>query len=203
MIRKQIKNIYKRSDSTCLAGRHLQRGITLVEIMITIGITVLMMGVGIPAFRTYQFQNELNNYSENVKDIILTTQNYALAPEYDKNPNFNSYILYFDDSSQSFRIFSGNCDESGLKQVLEEKNAVKSIAIDPNLVKIESNLSEGDRQKVICYGIGSQGKIIYPVDNLDINFTLTHKKISDDKNNVRSIKLNPITGQVSISKSVE
>jgi type II secretory pathway pseudopilin PulG len=173
--------------------QHPQRGTTLVEILITISIIVLMLGVGIPAFRTYKYQNELTQNAEYIKDQVQATQNYALAPEYDKSSDIDSYIFNISTNENSTYTYRGICTRDGLTKILDESDIIKKNVLPENITM--SLIGNSD----ICFSIKDQGKAIYPTANT-IEITLTHNKISDPAKNFRKITIYLATGQVTISK---
>lgn len=60
------------------------KGMTLIELLVSIGIVVLLLVIGVPAYRHYSYVNDLNQAAQDVKNAILETQSYALAPEENK-----------------------------------------------------------------------------------------------------------------------
>lgn len=57
-----------------------RRGFTLIELMISTGVILMMLAVTLPAFIAFQRRQSLAIAAQQIRDVILETQNYALAP---------------------------------------------------------------------------------------------------------------------------
>ena len=88
-------------------------GFTLVELMVSVSIIVLMMGVGLPAFRQYGRRAELAQAGTDIQVALLQAHNFALAPESDKPSTDDYYGIVFDNSRGSFDLIRGINDPSG------------------------------------------------------------------------------------------
>lgn len=173
-------------------------GTTLVEILLTISIITLLMATGIPAFRSFSQQNELSNQADFFKDAIISTQNFALSPEYDKDANATHYIFMVEQGDRDhYLIARGKCNDDG--PISSETTIVKTSKIPSGIDLLATTNAN------ICYDIKNQGRISYPLDgdigDEGIKFSLTKEKLS--KNKTRYIRVNKSTGQVTISKNDE
>jgi len=185
-----LKKIYSKSQ-----------GFSLVEILATIAISVLLLGTGIPAFRNYQKQNELISDAENIKDMLITTQNYALAPEFMKDALDNSYIFSINVIDNEVGIYRGICSDEGLIEELSQNDLVKKYKISNDISIATENFQESQNRKIVCYSILDQGKIIYPtVPPTDVKIILDHSKINTFGSSQRIISLNLVTGFITITK---
>lgn len=57
-----------------------KNGFTLIEVMVSTGIIVLMLGVSLPAFLEFQKKQNLASGAEMVRDAILDAHSLSLAP---------------------------------------------------------------------------------------------------------------------------
>lgn len=181
--------------------RHSQSGMSLVEIIATVTIIILLLATGIPAFRNYQKQNELISDAENIKDMLTTAQNYALAPEFMKDALDNSYIFLINTDENQVNIYRGLCSKDGLQEALTDADLVKKFKISQDISMSLEDFPDSQNNKIVCYSILDQGKIIYPViPPTEVKIILNHSKIGSFGSPKRIIGLNIASGFINISK---
>lgn len=170
-------------------------GLTLIELIITLSIIVLLLGAGIPAYRHYSYVNDLAQAAQDVKNAILETQSFALAPEADKNPIVSisgadypadSYLVNFPLNGTEYSIYLA----SSVKPGEYPTNPIKSYFLPRGI-----SFSNGE---VIQYSIENQAKISYftpsTIDGDETSIILISNKLTDQK----TIEVNKETGQISI-----
>lgn len=57
-----------------------RRGFTLIELIISTAVILMMLAVTLPAFVSFQRRQSLLVAAQQIRDLILETQNYAYAP---------------------------------------------------------------------------------------------------------------------------
>lgn len=155
------------------------RGFTLIELLVTIGIIVLLLAVGIPAFRGFGSRNELDFAAQNIKSAVVDAQNYSLAPRLEKPTNIDIYSVSFAVTGpKRFSVDEGNL-------TLKEFN-------------LSSNINFISPALTIPFSISGKGKIVYS-GNLIPDIVIEHGKLSSGQNR-RTIKIIKETGQVEIIK---
>ena len=92
------------------------RGFTLIEVVVAMSIVVLMLGVGIPAFRGYGNRSSLEQAASEVQAAIYEAKNYALSPQIEKPTEIDRYGIKF--SKNNFIIFE---DDGGEGITVDER----------------------------------------------------------------------------------
>jgi len=180
MQKKSIKK-NKSLKKNKLYRNFSQKGTSIMELMVTISIITLLLTAGIPAFSKYSKQNQLTQQADFLKDAIISTQNYALAPEYNIPSGTTHYI--FNLEGDQYYIYRGTCTD--LPQV--EGDPIKSFSL-------AKGISVTPQTTTLCFLIGQQGEMSYPDENVVLSLSST--KIES----TRLITINKSTGQVSIKK---
>jgi len=57
------------------------RGLTLVEILVVIGIAIILMGLVIISYRSFQKESDLTNTSQEIMNVLRLSQNKTLASQ--------------------------------------------------------------------------------------------------------------------------
>jgi type II secretory pathway pseudopilin PulG len=81
------------------------RGFSLVEILIVLGILIILMGMAVPAFRVFQKSSDLDGQAEKIIDTLRLAQNKTVASE-----ESAQYGVYFDNSvwPNKYTLFRGS-----------------------------------------------------------------------------------------------
>lgn len=154
---------------------------TLIELVVTIGIISILLVAGIPSYNHFANVNNLNQAVEDVKSAILDTQNFALSPQSNKDPKYDSYqVKLSDGSNNKFNIYQHNTTGSLPNTPVKEFTLLSGITF--------TTASE------IIFSIANRGKII---DCPDKTITITNEKLTSD--NSRTIKVNCLTAQMTVS----
>ena len=82
----------------------VQKGFTLVELLIVIGILIILTAVAVPSLRYFQKGSDLNNSAEEIINILRLAQNKTLVSE-----RASQYGVYFDNLSipHQYILFKG------------------------------------------------------------------------------------------------
>lgn len=81
-------------------------GFTLVELLVSISIMIVMLGVGMPAFQKYGRRAELQQAATDIQVALMQAHSLALAPEADKPSGVNYYGVQFT-APISFNVIRG------------------------------------------------------------------------------------------------
>lgn len=189
-----------------------RRGFTLIEVIVSLGIIVMMLSVGLPAFTTFQRQQNVTMAAEGIRDAILETYNYALAPRAadedsaGKPAGADYYRIVFRDDStpQSIVIMEQSLASVGSGPV-EPRSAtwgttLRTIPL-PSGVHFcgfsPTNLAGGTGG--IVYSISKGGKIVDLAGKESyqpLQIKVQHTVLPEE---VRILDIRPETGQVSIT----
>lgn len=170
---------YKIQNRYSLFATRYSRGFTLIELLVTIGIIVLILAVGTPAFRGFGLRNELDFAAQNIKGAVIDAQNYTLAPRSEKPSNIDIYTVNIGVAdSKKFSVNEGSL-------------VLKDFNLPQNVTFVSSSI-------IIPFSISGKGKIIYSEDTIP-DVVIEHNKLSSGQNR-RTIKIIKETGQVEIVK---
>ncbi len=185
------------------------KGLTLIELLISMGIIVLLLAAGIPAYSSFKASNDLEQAAEDVKSAILETQNLAMAPDEGKSQTIKalSQVGYGESkNADSYLFFSGRgawwscgtfCTKyacagpSNQYQIYLASSASKGYPTDTSVKSYMLPSGITVSCAVIQYSISQGGKIIYPTSG-DITITVANSK------GTKTVKVNQQTGQVTI-----
>lgn len=164
-------------------------GFSLIEVVVSITIVALMLGVGIPAFRSYGRLAAFRQAAADIQLAILQAHNLALAPEVEKPANHNYYGVQFlpDGRYQVMR-----CEESQASSNRCASGSEQTVA----QYRLEAGISfAGVQPSYLGYRVATGGK---PVVSTTANVITIHSDFVpiDDLATIR-LTVNPVTGQVS------
>lgn len=191
------------------------KGLTLIELLISMGIIVLLLAAGIPAYSNFKNSNDLDQAAEDVKSAILETQNLAMAPDESKSSTVkisgseyaaNTYLISFGNgnwwrsSGSGWPTYSYSCNGAQPNNYgIYLASEVLYPQPDANYLVKSFILPSGitfDNCKMIQYSIPQAGKIVYPGTS---NAVITIKSSKTGKS--KTVTVNYQTGQVTIQSN--
>jgi len=102
-------------------------GFTLIEFLITIGIIIILVAIGIPAFKTYQLDLQLSGTVRNLVSDLRYAQQMAVTEQVE-------YGIYFFPLDKKYEIIRCGLVTTTIKTVsLPEE--IKTFIIDQNFVR--------------------------------------------------------------------
>lgn len=113
-----------------------QRGFTLLEVLLVLGILGIMTGLAIPFYQSFMIASELDNVTQEISQALRNTQSQAMSSQ-----GLSSYGVHFD--INQFVIFYGD-----IYNPLDIDNEIFEVA---NTVDISSN---GSSEIVFSVGAG-------------------------------------------------
>ena len=162
-----------------------QAGFTLVELLVSISIIVVMMGVGLPAFQTYGRTAELKQAGTDVQGAMLQAHNLALAPEADKPSADDYYGVSFNPQNTSYDLIRGVHVSTGAcpttPTILEHHVLPLAISMTPSVAFCVGYL----------VGRGAEPSI----DPALTSIAITSNRLPGT---TMSIQVNQVTGQVTV-----
>ncbi len=187
---------------------------TLIELLITVGVIVLMLGMSLPAFTNFQKEQDLITATQIIRDAILETNNYALAPRGDEDPSGGKYsgadyyrIIFYEDSGVArYQIDEQSNSETNFNQVQWLAQPVRSARLpssirfcsfEPTALQASDDNPSIDRTGGIIYSIRSLGKIVKPSETGIFTIVIRHIGLATAK----VIEVQAETGQVNVSDS--
>lgn len=185
--------------------RVLVRGFTLIELIVSISILAVIAAASIPALFVHQKRAQLDEVKTQLKDVILSTQNYAMAPG---AIDIKEYVLVINKSSsavpynhgnisttipaKNFRIYSFTTANPSVGAVISNGVFSSDVAITTNAPFNGNPSTISYRTK--DYAVSFDG--IYPdetgFNSSNLVITLTESGQS------RNIKIQNTTGAVSV-----
>jgi len=80
------------------------KGLTLIELLVTVGILIILIAIAIPNLRFFQKESDLNNAAEEIINTLRLAQNKTLASE-----GASQYGVHFDATStpNQYTLFKG------------------------------------------------------------------------------------------------
>jgi type II secretory pathway pseudopilin PulG len=67
----------------------MKRGISLIEILVTVSMIVILLNLSFPALRHYQKEVQLKAVKEDVRTLLIQARNYALNPQISQDSSGN------------------------------------------------------------------------------------------------------------------
>ena len=78
------------------------RGFTLIELIIVLGVLVIIAGLTIPFFQSFQISSNLNTYSQTLANLIYQARSQAITGQ-----NNSSWGVFFDNEANKAILFQG------------------------------------------------------------------------------------------------
>jgi prepilin-type N-terminal cleavage/methylation domain-containing protein len=185
----------------------MQRGYTLIELLVSVGIIVMMLSVSLPAYSQFQRKQNLETGAHILRDAFLDVQNYSYAPRSDsvgeKPAGVDWYRLTIAEGSGLFKIeeklnsqdpLDPNASPSGQWLTLKQGSLPTNVTVCSIVEPAAKSLLNGDNtNQGVIYSISQLGKIISPANN----FTL---RIGYPGGDAKELTVSTETGQVAISE---
>lgn len=167
----------------------MEKGYTLIELLVSISITVILLGLGFSSFRSFGAASELDTTADRIRSVILEARNLAFSPESTLSENIAFYGVQFDVTKEVFklvRISDGNLTLEGNQ--CSSNSSIEQVESFPmsGLVKLVSAPS------LVCFEINP---------NVDISFVggssiiIQHGRTTRQK----ELTINRVTGQINIT----
>lgn len=177
--------------------KNKQNGFTLIELLVTMGILVVFLVGGIPAFRNYRYKVELADEIAKYQGMVYEAKSMSQAPEVNDSENVIAYVAGLNVEQNEY--FIATIDDSDIDCTnVSEMNLIQENTFDEN-IEVSTNTKQ---QVLVLFSTEKQGKIIKTCNLEDINFQ--HSGLDNsNKKNKKSIGINKITGQVFINDENE
>ena len=164
-----------------------QRGFTLAELLVSIGIIVLFTAVMLPAFGDFGKRNELTQAGLLVQTKILEAKSLALSPRAAPGVGISQYR------------FTAPANPSVSGCTGDDRYAITEItASQTNLVVCDvmpGGITFRNAQAFVTFDVVRQGAIDPP--GADIIFQIEHPRLTPP-NNTRTITVRRATAQITI-----
>jgi prepilin-type N-terminal cleavage/methylation domain-containing protein len=198
-------------------------GFTLIELVVSVGIILMMVAVSLPAFLNFQRRQDMTNATQQLRDGILDTQNYALAPRADidggpekvAGADYYRIVFYNDGNTAKYEIDEQTRDLSGQTvntlasgyptyptSAYWTPIATRSLPTNISFCRLsDDNLTTtttpvtADRIKGIVYSISQMGRIVAPSQTG--TYTLTIQSGATGKQS--AIKVQAETGRIDVA----
>lgn len=165
-----------------MKGQKLSRnGYTLIELLVSISITIILLGLGFAAFRSFGAASELDSGADRIRSTLFEMRNFAFAPESIKPLSVTHYGVQF------------NIDENSLTLVRIKDDKCEVAAIDSVIEKFTLNpiLKINSAPTLVCTKISPEAETSVVGENL---IEVEHRRTT----NVKSLIINQLTGQIDI-----
>ncbi|MCL5795050.1 MAG: prepilin-type N-terminal cleavage/methylation domain-containing protein [Patescibacteria group bacterium] len=163
----------------------MTKGMTLIELVVTIGIVMLLLLAGIPSYNHFANVNNLNQAADDVKSAILDTQSLALSPQENLNEavpdQYDGYIIEFSNTSPEYYIY----------QVKINSDPLVKNSMPVKVFSLPTGINFGNSQN-IQFSIANQGKIVACSETKRV--AIVSDKLTLD--NTKNINVNCATGQI-------
>ncbi len=173
-----------------------QSGFSLVELLISIAIITVLLGVGVPAFRTYGRQSELRQAATDIQLALLQAHNLSLAPEADRPPTADLDVGYYAvafDPAGGFRVVRG-VDSRAIGFTISELSNPEAHTL-PSGISFVSNPAPPN---YIGYRVGANGGLLASPSG-SLRISVISSRLPSGENTI-DIDVLPVTGQVTIGK---
>jgi len=189
--RGTIRRIYWRFNSGSEAIHSSDsgqvQGFTLVEILVSMGIVLLLLGVGAPAYQSYGRRIALEQAATDVETAIQEAHNLSLAPPVEAPPGTRYYGVSFHDTQTYIiqEIGGDTCKPPATDCVFATRSQYKL----PAAIHFS-----GSEPAYLWFSITRQGEVLVP---MGASLKLASDSLPSGKNTY-SVTVNSITGQVTI-----
>ena len=201
-------------------------GFTLIELMVSVSVIVMMLAVTLPAFGTFQRNQSIKNAAETIREAILETNNYALAPRSGKTAdeskpadgNYYRIIFTLANADKNQPIYNNKStyqiDESATSDLAGPQwHTIKIATLPDNITFATSatayytksvfpvtslNNPSGDLAAGIVYSIKDAGAIVKPCQAGIIRLAIEFVGTSANAKPQKFIEIHPQTGQVDV-----
>lgn len=183
-------------------------GFTLIELVISTAVILMVLSVSIPTFVNFQRKQDLLSGAQIVRDLILETQNYALAPRggesssTDKATGADLYRIVFITDTTGNQLARYQIDEqtnqnksSPTWQTIRSGNlpqTIKYCAFSPT--SLGSTDPTAEPLAGIHYSISQLGRIVRPNQGGALLVTIQQKNDIEQ----RQVSVQSETGRIDV-----
>lgn len=168
----------------------MEKGYTLIELLVSISITVILLGLGFSSFRSFGAASELDTGADRIRSVLLEARNLAFSPESGTSQDIAFYGVRFNVENNSFdlvRIKDEDLEsEVNLCQI---ENIVQPSVESFGLSELVRLTSAPD---LVCFEINP---------NADVSFLRGNSIIIEHGRTTRQkqLTINGTTGQIDIT----
>ncbi|PIP51608.1 hypothetical protein COZ61_02245 [Candidatus Berkelbacteria bacterium CG_4_8_14_3_um_filter_33_6] len=142
----------------------LKMGFSLIELLVTISILVLLTGLTIPSYRSYQRKTGLDYYSKLIKNEIQFARSYSLSPP-TEHIGFDMFGVTINTTNNTFQKIKKSSDTGDV------------ITIEsPLIIDGDYTLATTSSPPEIYFEVGRNGEI-----SSEVVVELTEKNLSQTK----------------------
>ncbi len=162
---------------------------TLIELIVSTAVILLILGITLPAYQEFQRRQTLHSAIQQVRDAILETQNYALAPRgsdgstsIGKAAGADYYrIVFISAPDPGFRIDEQTNTnlQSPTWATVKRGNLPYSIQLCQADNVIISSTEPTDPSLGLFYSVSQLGKIIKPLESGQVTVSLKQASLSE------------------------
>ncbi len=171
------------------------RGFSLVELLISIAIITVLLGVGVPAFRNYGQVAELNQAATDIQLALLQAHNLALAPETGKPAEIDYYGVAFTQDPQLRQSFTVVRGQKGTANIV-----TPSDLPNPDRHELPAGITVSPMPFTVYYKVGPTGGVIITPVSGNATVSVTSSRLAEGRNKA-TLTVNAVTGQVSLTKA--
>src|SRR3990167_2283872 len=78
-------------------------GVTLIELLVTLTVSAILLAIFVPAFRTFEEKNNLSQAAQQMRNALLRSQGFALAPR-QGSLMINCYAITFSTTTTEYDV---------------------------------------------------------------------------------------------------
>ena len=166
-------------------------GFSLVELLVSISIVTLMLGVGVPAFRAYGRQSAFDQAATDIQVAVLQAHNLAFAPETNKPSMDNYYGLSVNAVTGTYDVVR-NCWPTSLPNSCPNPRQ-PDVIIERH--QLEAGIIFSSQPSPVGYLVGMGGEPVVSAPPANA-ISIRSNQLSGASDKV--ITVNPVTGQVTV-----